>query len=220
MTLKVSRARAVLPSEKQRRECMISMKSCKHSHQLVLSKAMVGPLLPDGRFRTKKDRAPDGARFPTPSDWGRKAKSLKVDRPIRYEPVSLPIQVLESKTRRALAQKPSRNLRKKLRTGKNDTIVYPTQSCVRAFHRRGHALNFVRQALDLLVGIDDHTFFIREIDRILGLLPEIFLENPKFPGAPYKSLRNQLSFFKRSRMKDQTHDLQSRREALIEPRTV
>jgi hypothetical protein len=176
-------------------------------------------MLPSGKFRTSNYAAPDGFRFPVKNDWDGKFQRSCNAYPGRYDPVRLPLAVLDKEDRRKLCKAPTREFRKSLRRleASSDTFIYPTQSSVRVHQRCAHALGYIREAIGLLSESDDHSFRYESLGRICSLLPEIFREEAKCPGSTYYSLRNQLYFSMRRELKDHEHDQRSRREALTEP---
>jgi hypothetical protein len=210
VTLKVSKARAVLPNRKDILASQISKKSCEVRLSNSKKKVISGPLLPNGEFRS------DGTRIRSEDLVGNSLSSYRKNTNLggNWKPAFLDLRILSLEERRKLCKNPGRIFKSCLPQGQ--TPVYPDRDSVRDYHRRSHALNYVRKAFCLMTLLDD-TSFIETCDSLLGILPEIFRCRPNCSKV-YDQLNKQLRFSKRSKLRDRSQDQRSRREALIEHR--
>jgi hypothetical protein len=218
VTYKVSRAQSQLPSREQTGRLSNVVRSMKRKATLASSKAVSGPLLANGGFRTTRYPPPEESRFPVPEDWKARVSFEKHDL-TRYEPVHLKLQILDSRMRRYLCGRPSGTFRKSIPKGATDIPVYPCRESVSVFQRKAHALRFVQQGLAALTEIVSADFWIRSLRDMIRISKEIFRGCSDDIGTTKRGLMSQLHFSLRCAIKDQNHDLRSRREALSEPPT-
>jgi len=210
VTLKVSKVKALLPNRKQIAACKSSARTCEARFSSSKKKKILGPMLPNGKFRSNGARLiSDELSFPTKSDYSKYANLGG-----NWEPVFLDLRVLRDSQRRKLCKNPSRSFKQKLAPG--DFRVYPVQQCVRDYHRRSHAYKELRKAMPFVASLEGEP--LREgIHSLIGLLPEIFRCSPTF-SETYGKLRKQLFYFKRKAAEDRNQGQRPRRKALTEPR--
>jgi hypothetical protein len=218
VTYKVSRAKSQLPSREQRIRLSNVKRSMKRKAILASSKAVSGPLLANGEFRTCKYPPPEESRFPVPLDWKARVCYEKGDL-TRYEPVHLKLGILDSGMRRYLCGRPSGAFRKRVSKGAPDYPVLPCREGVSVFQRKAHALRFIQQGLAALSETVSADFWVRSLRDMIQISREIFRGCSDDIGTTKRGLMSQLHFSLRCAIKDQNHDLRSRREALSEPPT-
>jgi hypothetical protein len=177
-----------------------------------------GPLRPDGTFATYRMPPSDTLRAPNKGDWEPNRFRKREKHITKHSAVYTRMEVFDLTTRAAICKGPSRSLRKQLQVG-GEFPLYPSRSAVVVHQRRAHALNFIHQGISLMDEIIDDRFFKRTLQSMIDILPEVFGRDG-FTTTTSSRLVKNLYFFKRTRGRDQSHGLQPRREALIEPRTV
>lgn len=208
MTLKVSKAKASLPSRKLLQNARIAERSCAFKAQSSTKAKLSGPLLPTGEFlSSRKKLLSEEFSPPSNASW-RKDVSLKGN----WEPVYLKPQILGTNILRKLSKNPGRAFKDSLLKG--SIAVYPNKSSVRVFHRKSWALNYLYKVVNLLDSLD-YESLIKEVRTLIPLFSEVFRERKDF-CTEHRSVRNQLFFSMRRATRDQNQDQRSRREALKE----
>jgi len=163
VTLKVSKARAVLPSKKQAVAARVSTRRCEALGKRIGESLPYGPLLPDGKFVSTGNNC---IIRPIKPDWRR-----GTNKGGNWKPIHLDLQILDSKTRRNLCVNPFKREKYKIPVGPEK--LYPTRECVLDFHRRSHALELLKRACGSLSQCDP-CFILVELNKIIALLPKIF----------------------------------------------
>jgi len=181
----------VLPSRKQRSAAQVASRACEAKASSLKKEKLIGPMTPEGTWLSK------GRKFlsetqcaPAASRW-RHNKDLKGN----WEPVYLPLMVLNTRLRRNLCKNPGRVFKGKLPTGAQR--VYPDRDSVMAFQRRAYALLYVREAFSLMPVLKPEDC-VAALETSLSLLPEIFSVSSNF-SKEYFHLRRQFHVFLRQK---------------------
>lgn len=183
----------MLPSRKHLAASMRASRSCEAKHQSQKKQMLKGPMTPEGTWLSK-GRKLLSENFSAPTECWRRPHS---DRKGNWEPVYLPLIILKSGIKRKLSKNPGRDFKEKLPKGAQR--VYPDADCVRAHQRRAYALLYIREALSFMHVLCDDAY-VRTIDHILNLLPEVFRVNSNF-SREYLSMRKQLYILKRLKLR-------------------
>jgi hypothetical protein len=209
VSLKLSKARAVLPNKKQLSEEIRARRMCSSKERLIKDERRVlsGPYTPEGKWSRNTPMHPEGVRPPMLHSW-RGHKNLGGN----WEPAFVPMVVLGTRTSRKLSQNPSKEFKDKLRPGIN--VVYPDRRSVRVHQRRAWALVYWRECFALTEQLSPKDR-LAVLDDLTELLTEIF-HGVRLQSAELFGLRRVLYVSKRLTRRDQNHSLRERSEALEE----
>jgi len=186
VTLKVSKARALLPSRKRlQTEREVSSRRLElsvRSYKDVLK----GPLLPNGKYWSTDGKPPLETRCPRKLDWDLTPRS-------KIDPVNISAILLSKKERDLISKGPSRKFRRCIPSG--PFTVDCDRTSVSNFNRRMHALNAMNTSLRKVASMPGSLWMTKStIKSWLPLLPEILWNADKGKGSLLERTRNFLGF--------------------------
>jgi len=183
VSLKLSKAAAVLPSGRAVAAANTSKRISATKNSRRIRAVLQGPLTTSGKFFSQPEgHPPVGCRLPTKSELTRQDPSVKgpTNRKGNGKPVSLKVSPLSSGDRRKLSKNPSGAFKRSLPSGPYE--VWPVRRDVQVFQRRAWACHLAFQALSLAG--ENESRLIDTISSVRRLIWEIF------PGESLRECRS------------------------------